>query len=327
MNDAPQPSASLPDSPRPAVGVDVSKDSLDICIEHPAGPDAAPAQSFALDNSSQGIRQLVDRLRPLAVARVVVESTGGYEHPLLDALLDARIPVALVNPRCVRDFAKGLGWLAKTDRIDALALARFGRLAEPLLLDSSSKIGRVLKELVTRRRQLVDLCAAQKNMREHATLAATRESADQTIAFLRKQVAAIEGAIQTVIDDDPGLKDRMAKLLAVRGVGPATARVLVAELPELGTIDRRKLAALVGVAPFNDDSGRHKGARSIRGGRHTVRSALYMATLVASRCNDVIRAHYQHLVARGKPKKVALVACMRKMLNYLNEVVKRPLPT
>ena len=261
----------------------------------------------------------------MAVSRVVVESTGGYEHPLLDALLDAAVPTALVNPRCVRDFARGLGQLAKTDRIDALVLARFAQLAEPTPLGSSSKMGRMLKELVTRRRQLVDLCAAQKNMREHATLEHTRASIDGTIAFVHAQVLATEAEIQKVVEQDPQLHERLQKLLAVRGIGPATARVLISELPELGQINRRRLAALVGVAPFNDDSGRHHGARAIRGGRHTVRAALYMATLVASRRNEVIAAHYRHLVGRGKPKKVALVACMRKMLNHLNEVVKKPL--
>jgi transposase len=184
----------------------------------------------------------------------------------------------------------------------------------------------MLRQLVARRRQLVEQCVANRNQLEHATVPAVRASVGRTVKHLREEVAAVEALIQAAIDAEPDLLARQQTLETVVGIGARVARVLVSELPELGRIGRAQVAALVGVAPFNDDSGGRAGARSIRGGRHTVRSALYMATLVAARHNPVIRDHYKHLQARGKPKKLALVACMRKMLNHLTTLLAEPKP-
>jgi len=296
------------------VGIDVSKLHLDVHL-HPDG------RSRRFDNSHEGVSELLNWLTPIKPDRVVVESTGGYERPVLYSMLGAELPVALVNPRPVRDFAKALGLLAKTDGIDAKVLALFAEQMPTRLTVAPSEHQQALRELVTRRRQLVDQCTTQRNQREHVGLSVVYESIQRTITHLQTEIAAIESMIQQLIDQDEQLKQRETKLRSVKGVGPATARVLVSELPELGHTPRRQIAALVGVAPYNNDSGQHRGKRSIRGGRSTVRRALYMATLVASRHNPVIREHYQHLLSQGKAKKVALVACMRKLLIYLNSLL------
>lgn len=303
-------STSSPDA-GVSVGIDVSKHHLDVHA-HPLD------RSWRVDNSVEGLAQLHQHLQPLALYRVVIESTGGYERDLLAMMLEAGAPVALVNPRPVRDFARGLNLLAKTDRLDARVLALYARHAQPRLTVPSHADADALRELVARRRQLVEQMTMQKNQREHVRLAAVRDSIERTRDHLRVELLAIEALIQQLIDAHPDLQQRCQTLQSVVGVGPVTARVLVTELPELGYRERRQLAALVGVAPFNDDSGYHKGPRHIRGGRPNVRCALYMATLVAARHNPVIKAHYQHLRQAGKPAKVALVACMRKMLNHLN---------
>jgi transposase len=224
--------------------------------------------------------------------------------------------------------------LAKTDRIDAAVLADFGHkhadalrpLAAPGDNAAVLLMLRDLRELVARRRQLVDQCVANRCQREHATLPAVRRSVDRTVKHLSAEVKAVEAEVQRLIDADAGLAARQKALLAVPGIGPRVSRVLVSELPELGGLDRRRIAALVGVAPLNDDSGARAGARHIRGGRATVRAALYMATLVATRHDPVIRDHYRRLRAAGKPKKVALVACMRKRLNYLTSLLSKGKP-
>jgi transposase len=258
---------------------------------------------------------------------IVVEATGGYERSLVHGLLDAGLPVVRVNPLRVRRFAQSRGILAKTDRIDARVLADFGRLNADQLrpMQPISDNARMLQELIARRRQLVEQSVANKNQREHVTLGSVRQSIDRTIKHLCKEIMLVEQQIQEIIDSDEKLSGRQRKLQSVPGIGARVSRVLVSELPELGELDRRKIAALVGVAPFNDESGGYNGPRHIRGGRATVRSALYMATLVATRHDPVIRDYYNHLKANGKPKKVALVACMRKRLNYLTAILsKRP---
>jgi transposase len=293
------------------VGVDVSKARLDLFIE-------PTSQRFSVENSPRGRAALLRQLQRLPVDRVVVESTGGYERDLLLDLLQARIPVAHVNPRIVRDFAKSYNLLAKTDALDAALLARFGRERTPRTLGPADTIRFMLQELIATRRQLVEQCTRLRNQLEHARLKTVTESIRRSIKHVRAELATIEAEIQRLIDQNPTLNSRQKNLLEVEGVGPTVSRILVSELPELGLLDRRKLAALVGVAPYSDDSGQHHGLRTIRGGRHTVRTALYMATLTAVRRNAVLKAHYQQLVARGKPKKVALTACMRKLLTYLN---------
>ena len=301
------------------LGIDVAKGSFDVSFDAGAGP----VERFA--NEPRAIGRLVRRLGASAAPPrlIALEATGGYERGLLHALLDAGLPVVRLNPLRVRRFAQSRGVLAKTDAIDARVIADFARLnAERLSpMRPVSDTARVLRELTTRRRQLVEQTVASKSQREHVTTPALRRSIDRTIKHLCAEIAEVERLIQGLIDGDDDLKARQARLLGVKGVGPRVSRVLVSELPELGRIDKRKAAALVGVAPFNDDSGTHAGRRHIQGGRATVRAALYMATLVAVRHDPVMAARYRHLKDRGKPKKVALVACMRTMVNYLTSVL------
>jgi transposase len=300
------------------LGIDVAKASIDISFSR-----ADPVERFA--NETKAIGRLVRRLRAAQPAPklIALEATGGYERKLMHALVDAKLPVVRLNPLRVRRFAQSRGILAKTDAIDARVIADFARHNVDQLspLQPISETARMLRELTTRRRQLVEQTVASKSQREHVTLPVLRRSVDRTIKHLCAEIAEVERLIQDLIDGDADLKARQAKLLAVRGIGPRVSRVLVSEMPELGRIDKRKAAALVGVAPFNDDSGKHAGQRHIQGGRSTVRAALYMATLVATRHDPVVKARYEHLKARGKPKKVALVACMRTMVNYLTSVL------
>jgi transposase len=301
-------------------GADVSKSRLDLHRTDGQKPVSVP-------NDPKGVRRLIGKLQGTTLGLIAVEATGGYERQLLYGLLDAGLPVIRVNPLHVRRFAQSRGILAKTDRIDAAVLADFARLNADRLRPMQ-RIGdnaRVLHELTARRRQLIEQCVANQSQREHATLVPVRQSIDRTIKHLREEIASVEVEIQAIIDQDEKLKSKQEKLLQVKGIGARVSRILVSELPELGELDRRKIAALVGVAPFNDDSGSHSGPRHIRGGRATVRAALYMATLVAARSDPVIREYYQRLKDNGKPKKVALVACMRKRLNYLTSLLtERP---
>jgi len=295
-----------------SVGIDVSKHRFDV----QAGPD-----SFSTATTDDAVTQLVQRLAAATPKLIVVESTGGYERTLLHALLDARLPVALVNPRPVRHFAKALNLLAKTDTLDARVLALYGQVVRPRPLQESSENTDALRQLIARRRQLIDDLVRQRNHREHATLAVVRESIQRLTDTLRIELDAIEAEVQRLIDADTPTKARFDKLLSVCGVGPATARVLVTELPELGRIDRKKITALAGLAPVPEDSGNHHSKRYIAGGRTVVRCALYMATLVAARHNPVIRDYYTRLRTAGKPRKVALVAAMHKLLLHLNSIL------
>jgi transposase len=301
------------------VGADVSKSRLDV---HGCG------QVLSVANDRRGVKRLIERLGKSPPELIVVEATGGYERPLVHGLLDAGLRVVRVNPLQVRRFAQSRGILAKTDRIDAAVLADFGRLNVDRLrpMQPISDNARMLHELTARRRQLVEQCVANKSQLEHAMIKSVRQSIDRTIKHLCAEITLVESEIQQVIDSDETLRCKQRKLLGVKGIGKRVSRILVSELPELGELDRRKIAALVGVAPFNDDSGTHAGHRHIRGGRATVRAALYMATLVATRHDGVIRDYYQRLKANGKPKKVALVACMRKRLNHLTAILSNRNP-
>jgi transposase len=299
------------------LGIDVSKEALDLSL----GSGTAPIWRVA--NEPRQINRLVRELLAQPPRMVVFEATGGYELKLMHALLDAKLPVARVNPLRIRRFAQSRGLLAKTDAIDARVIADYASRNTDKLspMQPISETARMLKELTTRRRQLVEQAVAAKSHLEHITLKPIRQSIDRTIKHLCKETQQIEKLIQELIDQDADLKRRQDKLLAAKGIGPRVSRILVSELPELGRIDKRKVAALVGVAPFNDDSGNHNGKRYIQGGRATVRAALYMATLVAVRHDPIIKARYEHLKSRGKPKKVALVACMRTMVNYLSSLL------
>lgn len=305
-----------------SVGIDVSKDFLDICL----GPDGAVAR---LANDLEGHERLAQQLNECGVTLIVLEATGGYEAAVAGTLQAAGLPVAIVNPRQARDFAKALGFLAKTDALDARVLARFAAV-----LAERSDLERVIKPLadadrrelqaqLLRRRQLIGMLTAE---RQRLSIAhpVTRGDLEQTIRFLKKRLASTDGELARLVQRDHGELGRLLK--SVAGIGPTTAVTVIADLPELGRLSRREVGALVGVAPFNRDSGHYRGRQSTWGGRASVRSVLYMAALVATRHNPVIRPFYERLLRAGKPKKVALVACMRKLLTILNAIARDRVP-
>ena len=299
------------------LGIDVSKETLDVaCLE-------SSPRALTLANSSEGFRQLLAQLPPPDQARVVIEATGGYERPLVAALLAGGYRVAVVNPRQVRDFAKALGILAKTDRIDAALLARFGQQVQPRALAENPALQAELAELVARRRQLIDLRTMESNRLETTSAKLAKKSIRTVLAMLEKQVAQLDAEIARLIDSDDDWRAKAQLLASTPGIGPVASATLLAELPELGKLNRQQIASLVGVAPFNDDSGKHRGKRVVLGGRASVRCVLYMAALAARRCNPTIRAFAQRLQAVGKPPKVIITACMRKLLVILNTMLKQ----
>ncbi len=301
------------------VGIDVSKDRLDAHIR-PSG------EAFAVARDGKGLEQLVERLAAVDVSLVVVEATGGFETTVAAALAGAGLPLAVVNPRQIRDFARALGKLAKTDAIDAEVIALFAEKVRPEARPLASQEARALGELVVRRRQIVEMIGMEANRRRQAAAKRLVKKIDRHLAFLEKELADVDADIDSGVRASPVWREKEDLLTSVPGVGAVTARTLIAELPELGQLDRRKLAALVGVAPFNRDSGKWRGHRMIGGGRTSVRNALYMAALAATRWNPVIRAAYRRLVARGRPKKVALVACLRRLLTILNAILRDKTP-
>lgn len=301
------------------VGIDVSKDSLDVA----AGFDA-PVERFG--NIPRDHRRLAARLRRLGPAKIVLEATGGYENPVLRALDRAGLPVVRVNPRPVRDFAKALNILAKTDRLDARVLAHYARLIDPPQREAPDEATRELHALADRRRQLVAMRVAENNRLEHQTSGAVVASIRASLKSLEKLTGEVETRMDEVTASSETLEHRVQLLSSVPGVGRGTAMVLVSDLPELGTLSRQQIAALAGLAPYHDDSGRRQGRRSIRGGRVAARNALYMATLTAITHNPTIREDYQRLVAAGKLKRIAHVACMRKLLTILNAMVREDKP-
>ena len=256
----------------------------------------------------------------------MLEATGGYEARLAADLAAAGLPVAVVNPRQVRDFARATGRLAKTDRIDAALLALFAERIRPEPRPMPDAQAQALAELVARRRQVVEMIVMEGNRRRCARNPKVRAAIDATLAVLRAQLAGLDGDIESAVRTSPLWRATEDLLRSVPGIGGVTARTLIADLPELGHLDRRRLAALVGVAPVNRDSGQQRGYRAIAGGRASLRNALFMATLVAVRRNAVLKAHYDALVARGRPKKVALIACIRRLLGILNAIVRTKTP-
>jgi transposase len=301
------------------VGIDVAKDSLDVCL-------LPTERHFTVTNDGDGFRQLVDELPAAGTCLVVLEATGGYQRRVVAALVAAGHTVAVVNPRQVRDFARGLGILAKTDRLDARVIARFGQQAAPRPIEISSEKQAELRELVTRRRQLIGFRTAEQNRLETISTKIVRKNIRHLVEQLEKQIRQLEVAIGELVESDPELSCKAALLETVPGVGPVTTTSLLVELPELGRLNRQRIAALVGVAPFNRDSGKIRGHRAIWGGRANLRSVLYMAALTARRSNPLIRAFAQRLEAAGKPFKVVLTACMRKLLVILNTMLKTNLP-
>lgn len=308
------------DEAEPAyVGIDVSKDRLDVHVL-PSG------QSFAVGRDGKGLSDLVASLADHAPALVVLEATGGFEMTVAAALAGAGLPLAVVNPRQIRDFARATGRLAKTDAIDAQVIALFGQRIRPDARAVPAAEAQALAELVGRRRQLVEMIVMESNRQRQARAPKVRRTVQAVLKALEAQLAALDSDINDMMRRSPVWRANDALLTSVPGIGPVTSRTLIAELAELGQLDRRRVAALVGVAPINRDSGQMRGHRAIAGGRTTVRNTLYMATLSAARFNPIIKAHYQQLVARGRPKKVALVACMRRLLGILNAIIKTQTP-
>jgi len=296
------------------IGIDVAKASLDIAI-HPEGT------VWSCHNEEAKFTALVKQLRQREPKLIVLEATGGLELPAVAALASAGLPVVVVNPRQVRDFAKATGQLAKTDRIDAQVLARFGEAVRPAIRPLKDMKTRELDALLTRRRQLTDMLTAEKNRLSSAPKP-VRKDIKNHIAWLEKRLRDVNNGLNSAIKDSPIWREHDEILQSTPGVGPVLSVTLLAELPELGTLNRRQIAALAGVAPFNRDSGRFRGKRAIWGGRAEIRSVLYMSTLTAVRCNPVIRAFYLRLISAGKKHKVAMTACMRKLLTILNIMIK-----
>lgn len=295
------------------VGLDVSKAHLDLAI-HPSG------ETWQVDHDDAGIAQVVQRLRDLAPTSVVMEATGGLETVVAVALTTADVRVAVVNPRQVRAFAKATGRLAKNDRLDAQVLAHFGEAVRPPARPLPDAATRRLNSLVTRRRQLVSMLTAEQNRRARTPAGVTQRDIDVHIAWLRRRLKGVDGLMRGALKESPVWQAKDELLRGVPGVGPILSTTLLAELPELGHLPRRQIAALVGVAPFNRDSGTLRGRRQVWGGRAPVRQMLYLGTLSATRCNPVIRSFYERLRAGGKTPKVALTACMRKLLVICNAV-------
>jgi transposase len=303
------------------VGIDVSKTRLDGHLL-PAGT------SFAFANDEPGRAALIDRLAAAADPSrclVVLEATGGLQERAAAMLAAAGLAVAVVNPRQVRDFARATGRLAKNDRLDALAIARFAAAVRPAPRPLPDEARQALIDLVARRRQLVEMRAVEK-IRRSQLAPALRPRLDDHLAWLARAIAELDRDLGGALRASPLWRVEDDLLASVPGVGPVTRAVLLAKLPELGRLDRRRIAALVGVAPFDRDSGAWHGPRCVQGGRADVRAVLYMATVAAVRCNPVIRAFHQRLVAAGKPAKVALTACMRKLLTHLNAIARTRQP-
>ena len=301
------------------VGIDVSKDRLDVHV-------LPSRQAFAVARNGEGLDRLIGTLQGLAPSLVVLEATGGFELTVAAALAGAGLPLAVVNPRQIRDFARATGRLAKTDALDAAAIALFAERIRPAPRPVAPADAQALTELVARRRQLIEMIGMEANRRRQARAPKVQRTLDTMLKTLEAQLAELDREIDDTIRGSPAWREADDLLTSVPGVGDVTSSTFIAELPELGRLDRRRIAALVGVAPVNRDSGQMRGHRTIAGGRTAVRNVLYMATLSAIRWNSVIKAHYQQLVQRGRPKKVALVACMRRLLAILNAIIRTAAP-
>lgn len=296
------------------VGIDVCKDHLDVALR-------PTEKTLRVGNHEEGIAALIEHLRAQSPALVVLEATGGLEMAAAAALTAAGLPVVVANPRQVRDFAKAIGRLAKTDRLDALVIARFAEVVRPEVRPLPDPEVQELNALLTRRRQVVEMIVAEKNRLGRAPQR-VRPAILEHIAWLERSQGDLDCELAQWVKASPVWREKEDLLRSVPGVGPVLSTTLMAQLPELGKLNRQKIAALVGVAPFNRDTGRQRGKRAVWGGRASVRTVLYMATVAASRCNPVIAEFYARLVAAGKPTKVALVACMRKFLTILNAMVR-----
>jgi transposase len=296
------------------IGIDVAKTRLDIAVR-PTG------QQWHVDYAEEGVKELVGQIGKLHPTLVLLEATGGLEVAVVAALAVANLPVVVVNPRQVRDFARATGKLAKTDALDALVLAQFAEAVRPVLRPLPDTETKSLAALVARRNQVMGMLVAEKN-RLHVSRPPVSQRIQLHIDWLEQELDEINRGLEELLHSSPVWREKENLLRTVPGVGPQLALSILAYLPELGTLNRKRIAALVGVAPFNRDSGALRGKRTVWGGRSRIRSALYMAALVATRYNPVIKAFYQRLLSAGKMKKVAITACMRKLLVILNAMLK-----
>jgi len=297
------------------VGIDVAKAELEVVVR-PSGA------RWTVTNNPVGLAQLQERLQASAPSLIVLEATGGYEVAVVAALATAALPVVVLNARQVRDFARATGRLAKTDAIDAGVLAHFAEVVRPPVRPLPDTMTQSLQAWLLRRRQLVEMLLAEEQRRSRAPRPIQRQI-DQHVRWLRAQLGAVEKDLAQTLRESPVWREKDNLLRSVPGVGPVLTTTLLGDVPELGQLNRKQIAALIGVAPLNRDSGTYRGRRAVWGGRARVRATLYMATLTAARYNPVIRAFYERLVAAGKPKKVALTACMRKLLTILNAMIAR----
>ena len=301
------------------VGIDVSKDRLDVHAR-PSG------DAFAVMRDGKGLEELVERLRVLAPTLIAVEATGGFETIVAAAVAGASLPLAVVNPAQVRHFARAIGKRAKTDPIDAAVIAHFAEAVKPEPRPIPNAEARLLGELVARRRQIIEMLVAERQREKRVDTVRVRKSLARHIAALEKELPVIDRDIDTMVRGSPVWREKENLLVSFPGVGGILARIFLAEMPELGSLRRRQVASLVGVAPYTRQSGRWRGKSMIGGGRAAARSAVYLAALSAIRCNPVLKAFYQHLLAAGKPKMVALIAVARKILTILNAMLRDKKP-
>lgn len=297
------------------VGIDISKGKLDVGV-------VPTLERWTTDNDCDGLIELAKKVSDLSPTLVVMEATGGLERPVRAALESAGLRCAVVNPRQVRDFAKAMGILAKTDSLDALVLAKYGQKVEPEARPAKDAETQELEAILTRRRQLIDILTAEKNRLGGVASRRVRMSLEEHIAWLEKRLDDLDKEMKVFIKKMPEWREKGKIIESVPGVGPVTTLTLLAVLPELGTLDRKKISALSGLAPFNQDSGKFRGQRRIWGGRAAVRSVLYMAAMSAKKWNPVIKVFYDRLIGAGKKFKVAITACMHKMLIILNSMVR-----
>lgn len=297
------------------IGIDIAQQSLDIA-SYPKG------QIWKYKNDKRGIAKTVEKMQALQPTLIVMEATGGLEVPLRQALEEQGLPVAVVNPRRIRDFGRAMGILAKTDKLDARVMAYFAAKIEPEARLAAGTEIQDLKHLLERREQLQEMLTAERNRLKQSLNPTIQREIQAHIEWIEREIQNLDKLIKDKITANPELQNKIELLRSMKGVGDILSAILVARLPELGHLNQREIAALVGLAPFNRDSGRYRGKRTIWGGRATVRKAFYMPVLTAIRCNSTIRALYQRLIGQGKLKKVALVACMHKMLTILNSMMK-----
>jgi transposase len=300
------------------IGIDVAQQSLDLA-SYPTG------QIWKYKNDKHGIAKTVEKMQLVQPKLIVMEATGGLEVPLRQALEEDGLPVAVVNPRRIRDFGRAMGMLAKTDKLDAKVMAYFAAKIEPEARPAADAEIQKLKHILERREQLQEMLTAERNRLNPGLDPAIQQQIQAHIDWIEQEIQDLEKLIKEKIKSNPKLLQKVELLRSMKGVGDILSATLVAKLPELGHLNQREIAALVGLAPFNRDSGRYRGKRTIWGGRATVRKAFYMPVLAAIRCNSVIRILYQRLIEQGKVKKVALVACMHKMLTILNSMMKNNL--